>query len=141
MKSIIVSGIAASLVLIGGGISNAQDESHSSRPWRGEIRKMETSKENSNHYKDSTITMSCPECKTVKTITKKELGTKPGRGTIVQVGSTHKCPGCGNKITTKSMGKETAFVHTCKECGEKTSYCCATKLGEKTPGMAQLTTH
>jgi len=115
---------------------NAQDYSKSSKEWnRNAFKKVETHKDMDVLPKDSQIAMACSKCKSMTMITKKELGTKPGHGTTQEVTSVDKCPGCGGKITTKSTGKESHYVHTCSECGDDSAYCCATTPGEKSEGM------
>lgn len=135
MKKILAGGIFASIILMGGGVSNAQDESHSTRVWRGEFKKVESAKEAEDLPKGSQIAMACSKCKSMTMIVKKELGTKPGHGMTEEAVSVDKCPGCGGKITTKSSGKETTYTHTCSVCGDDSAFCCASKPGDKTRGM------
>lgn len=73
----------------------------------------------------ASLAMMCSKCKTVMVMTKRELGTKPGRGTVTEAMPTHACPGCGGKLALKPGGKETEWVHTCKKCGDHSVTCCA----------------
>lgn len=73
----------------------------------------------------ASLAMMCAKCKTVMVLTKRDLATKPGRGSVVEPMPTHACPGCGGKLALKPGGKETEWVHTCKHCGDHAVTCCA----------------
>lgn len=79
----------------------------------------------------ASLAMMCSKCKTVMVMTKRDLGTKPGRGSVVEPIATHTCPGCGGKLALKPGGKETEWVHTCKDCGDHSVTCCALVEGGK----------
>ena len=91
MKKTLLSGIVASLLLIGAGISNAQDESHSSRPWRGEYKAIESASDYDALPKDTKMAMVCDKCKTVTFTTKKERSEKTGKS------AEYTCPKCGGQ--------------------------------------------
>lgn len=123
-------------VLASATISLAQDYSKSSKEYnRKAFQKIETAKAVEDLPKGTEVAMACSKCKSVTTLVKREVGTKPGHGTVEEMLTVHECPGCGGKITTKSVGKETQLTHTCSKCGDDSAYCCATKPGEKTQGM------
>ena len=80
----------------------------------------------------ASLAMMCSKCKTVMVMTKRDLSTKPGRGSVVEPIATHTCPGCGGKLALKRGGKETEWVHTCQKCGDHSVTCCALVEGGKT---------
>lgn len=134
MKKIIMTIMGLGLCLGITSVVSAQDYSKSSRPW-GNFKAVNNSKQYENLPEDATIAMACAKCKSVVVMIKKDLGTKTGL-TKEEAATVDKCPGCGGKITTKG-GKETAYVHTCSECGSDSAFCCATTSGEKTSGMSK----
>ncbi|MFA6561302.1 MAG: hypothetical protein WCV00_05285 [Verrucomicrobiia bacterium] len=73
----------------------------------------------------ASLAMMCAKCKTVMVMTKRDLSTKPGRGSVLEPIATDTCPGCGKKLVLKRGGKETEWVHSCKDCGDHSVNCCA----------------
>ncbi len=83
---------------------------------------------------DDTIAMACKKCKAVTIVQKKEVATKPGKGTKDEAMTFDSCPGCKGKMTTQV--KETKLTHSCSECGDDSAFCCATTKSEgETEGM------
>ncbi len=74
---------------------------------------------------NASLAMMCAKCKTVMIMTKRDLMTKPGRDTVLEPIATDTCPGCGKKLVLKPGGKETEWVHSCKDCGDHFVTCCA----------------
>ncbi|MBI5686720.1 MAG: hypothetical protein HZC54_16765 [Verrucomicrobia bacterium] len=79
------------------------------------------------------VAMSCPKCRTVTVLTKRELSVKPGRGAVVEPISTHACPDCSWKITLKRSSKETTWIHSCRQCGDHPVLCCVANDEGKAP--------
>ena len=130
MKNLIKITCAAAALALAAGV-NAEDQGIP----MSKFHEIKTQKELDAVPASATIAMACAKCKSVVTMTKKEAATKPGHGTVDEAVMVHQCPGCGGKMTTKSVGKETVMKHVCSKCGDDSAYCCATKAGEKTEGM------
>jgi len=79
------------------------------------------------------MAMLCAKCKTVTVLTKRDLATKPGKGTVQEAILTHACPGCSGALVLKRDSKETTWVHSCKHCGDHTVDCCAPLGSAKAP--------
>lgn len=101
---------------------------------------------------DDTFVMVCSKCKTVyvKKVTQGLKGAQllggRGRGGQVEVRggqretlvATHDCAGCKSTIEVTGHGRarEVVLKHSCKECGDESVFCCATKPGSgSTEGM------
>lgn len=130
MKNLIkVTCVAAALVLAAG--VNAEDQGIP----HAKFHEIKTKKDYEALPAGTNIAMACPKCKSIVVLGQKQAATKPGHGTVDEELMVHQCPGCGGKMTTKSVGKETVMKHVCSQCGDDSAYCCATKAGEKTEGM------
>lgn len=90
-----------------------------------------------------TVAMACSKCQTiwVSQVKKNAKGAeiqKAGGKKPTQLVGKHQCPGCKSEITVQGVGKgkERVIKHTCKSCGDKSAFCCATKAGAgATKGM------
>ena len=131
MNKLITVMTAVLLTVSATKIVCAQDASQSTKPWNT-LTHIKTTNDFVALPSNATIAMSCPKCKSVTTIIKENITTKPGHGTIEAALQVDQCPGCGGKITTEL--KQTKMVHTCSMCGGG-AFCCATTPGKATPGM------
>jgi len=122
---------AALLTVSAAKVVRAQDASQSTKPWNT-LTQIKTTNDFAALPDNATIAMSCPKCKSVTTIIKENVTTKPGHGTVEVALQVDQCPGCGGKITTEL--KQTKMIHTCSMCGAG-AYCCATTPGKSTSGM------
>jgi len=79
------------------------------------------------------IAMSCAKCKTVQVA---EVDKKKSFLAWFEPKTKHVCPGCGGtwQYVNIAKGIRGGYTHTCSKCGDKSVYCCATKVGERTPG-------
>ena len=85
--------------------------------------------------KGEKIAMACAKCKTVQVA---EVDKNKSFLGWFEPKTKHLCPGCGGHWGYVVYGKSSRhgdYVHTCSKCGDKSVYCCATKVGKKTPGM------
>lgn len=71
--------------------------------------------------------MACSRCK-VSQATVTEKSGKTGATAYAQVVSSHKCPGCGEKIVTTGHGKakSDSITHVCTVSGSAGADCCVT---------------
>jgi len=106
-------------------VANAQHEGHDYSSKHALIYKPVTPQQFAALSDTASLAMMCAKCKTVMILTKRDLGTKPGHGSAVEPTPAHTCPGCGGKLALKPGGKETEWVHTCKNCGDHAVTCCA----------------
>jgi hypothetical protein len=91
---------------------------------------------------DDTVAMVCAKCKTVY-LTRVKQGVKGAQllmegGQPKELIGTHACAGCNStlQVTGVGRGKETVLKHSCKACGDKSAFCCATKSATSpTKGM------
>jgi predicted RNA-binding Zn-ribbon protein involved in translation (DUF1610 family) len=127
-------GYAAALVVAAAIGANAQDSSTSSKPWLP-FRRIETPKEFKELPAKTQIAMACAKCKSVVVTVKRNLTTKPSGGTVDELMTVHRCPGCEGKMVVRG-DKQTQMVHTCSKCGDDSAFCCAmTKEDKPTKGM------
>ncbi|MBI4324410.1 MAG: hypothetical protein HY674_04030 [Chloroflexi bacterium] len=81
------------------------------------------------------ISMSCAKCTSVPVT---HVNIQKGHVKTSIVSEKHLCPGCQTAIVVTGFGKGKKLVpvHTCKDCGDDSLYCCATTAGAKpTRGM------
>jgi hypothetical protein len=80
------------------------------------------------------IAMACTKCKTVQL---RDVDKKGAFLAWFTPKTRHVCPGCGGTWQYVNVAKGTrgGYTHTCSKCGDKSIFCCATRLGKKTPGM------
>jgi hypothetical protein len=127
-------GFAAALAVAAALNANAQDASTSSKPWLP-FKKVETAKQFKELPAKTQIAMACVKCKSVVVTVKRNLTTKPSGGTVDELMTVDRCPGCAGKMVARG-DKQTQMVHTCSKCGDDSAFCCATHLGDKpTKGM------
>ena len=76
---------------------------------------------------NANVAMACTSCKTLDV----KSGGKDKKGIMAWFApdSTHDCPGCGGKITVKTVGGGKGpttgkYAHTCSKCGDKSAYVC-----------------
>jgi hypothetical protein len=132
MNKLMTVMTAALLTVLAAKVVRAQDAaSQSTKPWVA-LTHIQTTNDFAALPDNATIAMSCPKCKSVTTIIKENVTTKPGHGTIEAALQVDQCPGCGGKMTTEL--KQTKMVHTCSMCGAG-AFCCATTPGKPTSGM------
>jgi hypothetical protein len=99
------------------------------------MKKLETRQAYTNLPAKAQIAMACAKCKSVVVTTKRQLATRPNRGTVDELMIVHRCPGCDGKMVVRG-DKQTQMVHTCSKCGDNSAFCCATDLEDKpTKGM------
>jgi hypothetical protein len=75
--------------------------------------------------KGAKLAFACTSCKTVTPIQEKKTFLA-----WFAPDQTHQCPGCGGKVTVRSVpgGKPQSvseFTHVCTKCGDKSAYTCA----------------
>jgi hypothetical protein len=126
-------GAGVALAIIAMGEARAAEE-HNYNTKHALIYKRVTPEQFAPLPDNTTLAMMCSKCKTVTVLTKRDLATKPGKGTIQEAMPTHACPGCGGALVLKRDSKETAWVHFCKHCGEHAVDCCAPAANAKTAG-------
>jgi uncharacterized OB-fold protein len=83
------------------------------------------------------VAMACPKCKTVMVT---HVNTEKGHIKTATTVPADMCPGCEQKFTVVSEGKEkhNIVMHVCKKCGSTDAFCCVMKKdGEPTKGMEQ----
>ncbi len=132
MNKLMTVMTVALLTVSAAKVVRAQDAaSQSTKPWNA-LTHIKTTNDFVALPDNATIAMSCPKCKSMTMITKEQVATKPGHGTVEAALRVDQCPGCGGKITTEL--KQTKMVHTCSLCGAG-AFCCATTPGKATPGM------
>ena len=125
---------AAALAVAAAIGANAQDSSTSSKPWLP-FKQVGTVKEFKELPAKTQIAMACTKCKSVVVTVKRNLASKPSRGTVEDLLVVDQCPGCGGKMTVRG-DKQTQMMHTCSKCGDDSGFCCATKPGSgATEGM------
>lgn len=113
---------------------SAQEARYSSKPWTA-LKKVETPEQFKNLPGKAQIAMACAKCKSVVVTVKRNIASKPSRGTVDDLMTVDQCPGCGGKMVVRG-DKQTEMVHTCSKCGDDSAFCCATYLGDKpTKGM------
>lgn len=86
---------------------------------------------------DDTIAMVCAKCKTVY-VTRVKQGAK-GAELLMNMNQpkeligTHACTGCKSTLTVvgHAKGDIVELKHSCKLCGDDSTFCCATKGMEK----------
>ncbi|MBI5686723.1 MAG: hypothetical protein HZC54_16780 [Verrucomicrobia bacterium] len=127
--SIQAIAVIAALSTLAAAIAQGADHDYSTK--HALIYKQVTPQQFAALPDTASLAMMCAKCKTVMVMTKRELGTKPGRGSVMEPMTTHTCPGCGGKLALKPGGKETEWVHTCKDCGDHSVTCCALVEGGK----------
>ena len=94
------------------------------------------SKEDLNALKSGdSIAMVCAKCKTVW-VTRVKQGVKGAQllneqGQPTELIGAHACKGCNSTWTVvgHAKGDITELKHSCKECGDNSAFCCATKPG------------
>ena len=124
------NALAADVTAKGG----AQASRLSSKPWLPMTR-LETREDFKSLPDEAQIAMACAKCKSVLVTTKRQIASKPSRGTVDELMSVDECPGCGGKMTVRG-DKQTQMVHSCSKCGDASAFCCATKPGAgATKGM------
>jgi hypothetical protein len=84
--------------------------------------------------KGEKVAMACAKCKTVQVA---EVDKKKSFLAWFEPNTKHVCPGCGGtwQYVNIAKGIRGGYTHTCSKCGDKSVYCCATKVGKRTPGM------
>lgn len=62
----------------------------------------------------------CAQCKSIATVTKKNISAKLDAG---EAWVLDPCPGCDGKITTK-FAANGDMQHDCTKCGPNSAFCC-----------------
>lgn len=125
---LILSALAGALIALS---LNAQTEP-ASRPF---AQPLTSAQQAQAVPKGEKIAMACSKCKTIQVA---QVDKERTFLSWFEPKTKHVCPGCGGHWGYVVYGKGSRhgdYVHTCSKCGDKSVYCCATKIGRRTPDM------
>jgi hypothetical protein len=114
--------ILSSLVMLTTLVTVAVTSAEAQKPGQQyrSFRHLETKKEYTALPNKAQMVFACAKCKSIATVTKKEVSPLLDAG---EAWVLDHCPGCDGKITTKFDDKGD-MEHTCTKCGADSAFCC-----------------